>query len=245
MNAKDPANKGQTLVEVVIAIAVGTLIVTAILGLAARANRNATFSKNQEVASKLAQQSLEVVMSIRSLDDPKAVITMQNPVAPCAAGYTSFSKLYECDITETISGCPTEPLCDEPVLTKFVAVGNTRSPIYGHRYGIHEPDEPNPTDCSTGGALPSSHSYSWCLHGNGDSEPYFEVNIGGVNFKRALYVADTRVVDGGLSKCNDYDSDSDGLYYDESKQVSVVVTWTDSSGYHDMVVVSCIGNVAA
>ncbi|OGY29577.1 MAG: hypothetical protein A3F35_02765 [Candidatus Woykebacteria bacterium RIFCSPHIGHO2_12_FULL_45_10] len=60
--------KGQTLIEVVVAIALGVVVITALVGLGARANRNANYSKISEIASKFAQEGQELVRQIRDQD---------------------------------------------------------------------------------------------------------------------------------------------------------------------------------
>lgn len=69
------SNKGQTLIEVIAAIAVGTLIITALLSLATRSNRNANFARTSAQATKLSQQGLEI---IRNIDSVKALGSIRN-----------------------------------------------------------------------------------------------------------------------------------------------------------------------
>jgi type II secretory pathway pseudopilin PulG len=88
-------NKGQTLIEVLIAVAVGTLIVASLLGLAARSNRNANFARASGQASKLAQQGLEIVRNIESLNDDGAII---DDPAGCAAPCDEWTDLYTVDL---------------------------------------------------------------------------------------------------------------------------------------------------
>src|SRR3990170_4297041 len=87
-------DKGQTLIEMLIAIAVGTLIVASILGLATRASRNANLARTSGQASKLAQQGMEIARHIRSVDEP-----ILNPPAFCTAPCI-WTELYDSDLTD-------------------------------------------------------------------------------------------------------------------------------------------------
>ena len=88
-------DKGQTLIEMLIAIAVGTLIVASILGLATRASRNANSARTSGQASKLAQQGMEIVRNIRSVDEADYIKSFS---PPCPAN-CRWSDLYGFDIT--------------------------------------------------------------------------------------------------------------------------------------------------
>jgi len=57
--------KGQTLLEVVAAVALVALVVTALIGLAVAVVRSATVSRNRAVATSYAQEGLEALRSIR------------------------------------------------------------------------------------------------------------------------------------------------------------------------------------
>src|SRR3972149_8685627 len=83
-------DKGQTLIEMLIAIAVGTLIVASILGLATRASRNANSARTAGQASKLAQQGMEIVRNIRSVDEADYIKSFS---PPCPAN-CRWSDLY-------------------------------------------------------------------------------------------------------------------------------------------------------
>lgn len=69
--------KGQTLLEVVAAIALVTIVVTALVGLAVAAVRSANISKNRAQATSYAQEGLEALRSIRdrSFDELKNCCT--------------------------------------------------------------------------------------------------------------------------------------------------------------------------
>jgi Tfp pilus assembly protein PilV len=52
-------NKGQSLFEVVVSLAISALIIVAVVSLVSNSIRNATFSKNKTLAAKYAQEATE------------------------------------------------------------------------------------------------------------------------------------------------------------------------------------------
>lgn len=62
------SNKGQTLLEVLIAATVGILVITALTFATIYSVRNATLAKNSAQATKLAQEGLEKIRTIRDRD---------------------------------------------------------------------------------------------------------------------------------------------------------------------------------
>lgn len=62
--------RGQTLMEVIVASTVGILVVAALTFAVIFSLRNANLAKNQAQATKLAQEGLEKVRSLRDRDGP-------------------------------------------------------------------------------------------------------------------------------------------------------------------------------
>ncbi len=62
-------NSGQSLVEVLVAITVGVFVVVALINAAVAAMRNAQYAKNQNIATKLAQEGMEQVRGVRDRID--------------------------------------------------------------------------------------------------------------------------------------------------------------------------------
>ncbi len=58
-------NDGQTLIELLMALGAGVLIIVAIIGGVVTAGRNSQFAKNQNLATNLAQEGIELVRSQR------------------------------------------------------------------------------------------------------------------------------------------------------------------------------------
>ena len=173
--------KGQTLIEIIIAIAVGTLIITAILALATRSNRNSNLARASAQASKLAQGGLEIIKSIQDINTLGSVKTTPT------ATETDWIGLYAVDIDES----------------DIFRLYNTS----------------DPTCMAT----------SWCIYAisSGVAE---EIDLDGQIFTRRVEINDISTTDG----CNE------SISFNEIKQFSVVVTWTDPVGEHEQRVVTCI-----
>lgn len=194
--------KGQTLIEAIIAIAIGTLIIAAILGLATRSNRNANFARSSTQASKLSQQGLEIIRNIETVNEANSIFGL---IPGCVPACVQWSELYGVDL-----GVP----------------GDTGT--YGDEFRLWQP----------GGSCTSS---TWCLEGSpATSETITNDNQ---NFTRRVFIADTSTtsVPVGVSNCHTADN---GFGYGDSKQVTVVVEWTDPVGAHEAVVTSCINNLS-
>src|SRR5260221_11589392 len=56
---------GQTLIEVLLSMAVATIIITAITFAVINSLKNSQFSKNQTLATQYTQQGLEIIRSMR------------------------------------------------------------------------------------------------------------------------------------------------------------------------------------
>ena len=170
-------SSGQTLIEIIIAIAVGTLIVSAALGLITRANKNANFAKVQSQANKLANEGMEIILNIRAVNDCEAVIPYAAFTGGCGNSnpFASWDELYTKQLDDSCTGAE----CSND---------------YGHIFQLHSPVSP---DCSIS---------SWCIHGHVDSSPEKEeITLDNVTFTREVFIADSNTGSPpkALSKCND------------------------------------------
>lgn len=103
--------KGQSLIEVLIALGVAALIVAAITMAVLAALNNAQFSKNQNLATQYAQQGMEVVRQIRNndfalfngysgqfcLDQGANTLRVYPPVEGCGQNVSPFSRVVSID----------------------------------------------------------------------------------------------------------------------------------------------------
>ena len=173
--------KGQTLIEIIIAIAVGTLIITAILALATRSNRNSNLARASAQASKLAEGGLEVIKNIKS----EGQADVMRPDGGVPLDTKTWLEFYSDDVDEN------------------------------EVFHLWEPSE---------GSCPPG--MSWCLY----AEPTLieTINLDEQIFSRRVEISDESNV------CNE------NISFDQIKQFSVIVIWTDPVGEHEQRVVTCI-----
>ncbi len=73
-------NRGQSLFEVVVALAISALIIVALVALVSSAIRNATYSKNNSLAASFAQEATEWLRGERDNDANTFLANTQTPV---------------------------------------------------------------------------------------------------------------------------------------------------------------------
>ena len=103
MRNKSLQENGQSMIEVIVAVTVGILVVTALTFATIFSLRNASFSKNQSQATKLAQEGIEWVRTGR---DRNSNINNAVNISGCT-GVRLWSDIWSCQIQG--SG-----LCDNP-----------------------------------------------------------------------------------------------------------------------------------
>lgn len=65
--SKPPSNRlGQGLIEIIVAIAIATLLILALVSLSTRATRNSDIAKGKDQASKLAAEGMEVIRNLKT-----------------------------------------------------------------------------------------------------------------------------------------------------------------------------------
>lgn len=241
---------GQTLIEVLAAVAIGVVVTVALVSLSSQALRTANFSKNSARATALADQGME---EIKHLRDTNALNTIDDPCAPnCSDPNDGVGIMFA--PTGGGTNCKTKN-ASESFYTweSFYAEVNVDDAdptctIYGEKGYIHPPlVSKNPLKHfvdSEGNPIDIGWTSSWALHFTDDDgwppgDPYKweEVPTENIIFRRFVYVADTPIVSGGKSSCNQTSDD-----WQQIKQFTVTVSWTDSSGIHDSVVTNCITN---
>lgn len=74
-------NQGQSLIEMVVAIAVVLIVIVALVAITTVSIRNANFSRNQALATKYAQEGIEKVRAYRDQVDWETIFisNCQNP----------------------------------------------------------------------------------------------------------------------------------------------------------------------
>lgn len=88
------SEKGQTLLELVVVITVAVIVVGALVFATIASLRNAQFAKNQAQATKLAQEGLEKVRTLRDRDSVDSI----NYTGPGGQGVSRFSELWSVDL---------------------------------------------------------------------------------------------------------------------------------------------------
>ena len=81
-------NSGQSLVEVLVAMTVILMVIVGIIVATVYATRNSTFSKNQALATKLAQEKMEQVRSERDQDPDAFFILSSSETEPIIGIFT-------------------------------------------------------------------------------------------------------------------------------------------------------------
>lgn len=90
--------KGQTLLELIVAIAVAVLVLGSLVFATITSLRNAQLAKNQAQATKLAQEGLEKVRTIRDRDSTVSFTYGEGGGAVTATKFSDFWSIY--------FGCP-------------------------------------------------------------------------------------------------------------------------------------------
>ena len=97
-------NKGQSLFEVVAALAVVALIIVALVSLVAKAVSNANFSRNQTLASRYSQEATEWLRGERDKDFDQ--FRTQASSSPQCLNNLSWGNIGICSDGEEISDTP-------------------------------------------------------------------------------------------------------------------------------------------
>ncbi len=112
--------KGQSLFEVVIALAISALIIVALVSLVTNAIRNATFAKNSTLASRYAQEATEWLRGQR--DSDIEIFTMNIATPTWCLKDLSWSQSGTCGLNDVIAGTP---FIREAVFTNSTLNGKT------------------------------------------------------------------------------------------------------------------------
>lgn len=116
---------GQSLMEVVVVLAVGMIVISALVFATIASLRNAQFSKNQVIATKLAQEGIESVKFIRNSDNQDS-IRLDSSIDPNQT-MNNFSKLWEVNFRDHC-GSGVEINVVYPCYFKLTGVGS-QSPV--------------------------------------------------------------------------------------------------------------------
>jgi hypothetical protein len=98
-------SKGQSIVEIVAAIAIGAILILALVALSVRSNRSADFSKIESQASRLATEGLEVVRNIQLANGTG--IRYSTTCGGNAVGPVNWSTLFTATVGDLDESCGT------------------------------------------------------------------------------------------------------------------------------------------
>ena len=222
---------GQSLIEIIATIAIGTVLILALVALAVRANSSSDFSKAESQASRLSSQGLEIIRNIKAsstdltTSNSNRVVMLNNSGCNAAGGnFTNFDGLY--GGSNTLFSNFGDPA---PTLIWSGDLDETGPGCYplGIPAHLHLP----------GSDLVCPASFvSYCLHLNDWGASGGElITVDSRTFSRQIFIADTPIALGGKSSCNTTAGD-----YTQIKQFSVVVSWTDPSGTHQVTNTTCL-----
>lgn len=97
-NLKKNTEAGQSLLELVVVVALSILVISALVVATILSIRNSNFSKNQTQATKLAQEGLERLRTIRDQDKDGGQGSIRYPVPPPQLTITKFSGLWNINL---------------------------------------------------------------------------------------------------------------------------------------------------
>lgn len=99
-------DSGQSLFEVVLALAITTIIIVAIVALAASAVRNSVFARNKTQASRYSQEAAEWLRGERDNDFDAFATRAVTPTWCLPSLSWASAKVGSCTSTDVISGTP-------------------------------------------------------------------------------------------------------------------------------------------
>ena len=71
---ENPSQSGQSLIEIIATIAIGTVLILALVALSVRSNSSSDFSKAQNQAANLASEGMEVIRSLKAATPTPGII---------------------------------------------------------------------------------------------------------------------------------------------------------------------------
>lgn len=212
-NKKINNQKGQGLVEIIAAIAIGTVLILALVSLSVRANRSADFSKAEDQAAKLASEGIEVIQSVKADQRPHTAVHLYNSGSwKLSDPGRNWNDIFDASINF-----------------------DDNDGDFGYAVHVHSSNPSSPEyDITSCNLVP----YGWCLDLHSYGDP---ITLSNRLFNRYIFIADTPVGTSdpnggtGKSKCNTSSTD-----YVTIKQFTVLVEWSDTSGTHQSISTNCL-----
>lgn len=98
-------NYGQSLIEIIATIAIGTVLILALVALSVRSSSSSDFSKAQSQAARLAAEGLEVINYLKQTDGNVAYSGSDPGCVGSSVGGTSWDVFFVLDIDDQAAGC--------------------------------------------------------------------------------------------------------------------------------------------
>ena len=156
MKSNSARQKGQTLIELLIAIAIGAILTGSLVALGSSSTRRASASRQSNEATKLSQEGAEILRHIRDANEPGAVQVGGCP-SPCSwndlyalAPFGNSSTSYRI-VLNGVGGCPTLEWC----LLSGTETGLLDG-VFSREINIRDNAQggPPPTICGDSGPIP-------------------------------------------------------------------------------------------
>ena len=219
-------DRGQALIELLVALAIGTTLIAALVSLSRSSNLGADLSRQENQASQVARETMEVLRNMRDSDLPVIYNGVgQDNALPCLPH--NFDYLFNYDIGVNSDKNGVNPNPDTPDLV---------TQPYGKDYHLHTPQGRHCWDSND--PLYNTLVNLWHIDAFSNCDPNnFTANVlDNVVYCRYLYIADTPTSSaGGASKCNNTTSD-----YSTIKQFTVSVEWDSPVGHRASVLTACL-----
>lgn len=202
-------NKGQTLLEVIVALSIGVLVVSALVFATIFSLRNASFAKNSAIATKLAQEGIEKIKTAR--DTNQCIVNLGS-----VQSWNGNSQYSSCEGNGSI--------------WDFQLSGEDAPPSGGGFHAVAV------SDFCENLALGSQCSFKFINNGlsfiSGDNIEFpldfEEITSGSTTFQRVVILSDDLNANGQIDKTG-----APIENYQTAKRVTVIVRWTDFSGFHE------------
>jgi len=120
------SSKGQTLVEVLLAVGVATLVRIGLTGAVTVSLRNAQFARNQALATKYAQEGIEKVRAYRDQNDWQSFTSNCESILDAASLPSPFQLSLDCYLPGSSNDCsPSEDNCEVKVIVSWTGARRT------------------------------------------------------------------------------------------------------------------------
>lgn len=206
---------GQGILEVIVTIGIGTIMIMALVVLSIRTNRSSDFSKASSQASNLAAEGIEIINNLKEIngtdptDPSKLLFRYNNLEIGCSGNVSALLDDHNWDFLFT-KDIEDNSCGSNPGRVGYITPSGCNSTVYN------------------------------CIYFGGNEASNGSVIVDTRTYTREVFIADTPIAPSGKSNCNTNDDTNPNVGdWDNIKQFTVVVSWTDSSGTHNQTQTAC------